>query len=316
MNRSLIVSPIQDIAFVRYQVTDLDLMANFLSDFGLHTTARLPQALYSRAAGPVHHVHIAELGPANATIGFGLLARDEAALRAVAQRAGKPVESNPEPGGGLRVRLVDPAGFVVDVIHGQAVVAPLGVREPIAFNGATGRRRLGQPIRLQPQPSSITRLGHLALLVADFPATLAFYRKLLGFAVSDTYWAGSEANTIAAFLHCDKGAEWTDHHTLALVSAQDGRNRFDHSAFEVLDLDDVVQGGEHLKAKGHTHSWGVGRHIQGSQIFDYWRDPFGNKVEHWTDGDLVNHATPAGHAPVSADELRQWAPPFNPEFFA
>jgi len=139
---------------------------------------------------------------------------------------------------------------------------------------------------------------------------------VLGFAASDTYWAGAEQNTIAAFMHCGLGEQWTDHHTLALISAQDGRSRFDHSAFEVIDLDDVVQGGEWLRQRGHLHSWGVGRHIQGSQIFDYWRDPFGHKIEHWTDGDLVNDATPVGHAPITPDELRQWAPPITPEFFA
>jgi len=178
------------------------------------------------------------------------------------------------------------------------------------------RRRLGRPIRLQPQPSTVTRIGHVALLVADFPRAFAFYKDVLGFAASDTYWAGAEHNTIAAFMHCRLGKQWTDHHTLALISAQDGRNRFDHSAFEVIDLDDVMQGSEWLRQRGHVHSWGVGRHIQGSQIFDYWRDPFGHKVEHWTDGDLVNDTTPVGHAPVSPEELRQWAPPITPEFFA
>lgn len=310
------MSPVQDIAFVRYQVTDLDRMSSFLQDFGLHTACRTPHALYSRAAGPTHHVHVAEAGPEDATIGYGLLARSAEALAEVAARVDKEVEANPEPGGGRRVRFTDPAGFVVDVIHGQAQHAPLPVREVLSFNGATGRRRFGQPVRLHPTPSSVMRLGHVALLVADFAKTLAFYRDVLGFTPSDTYWAGAEANTIAAFMHCSLGEQWTDHHTVALIAAQDGRSRFDHSAFEVLDLDDVVQGGEFLKLRGHRHSWGVGRHIQGSQIFDYWRDPFGHKIEHWTDGDLVNDSTPVGHAPISPDELRQWAPPLTPDFFA
>jgi catechol 2,3-dioxygenase-like lactoylglutathione lyase family enzyme len=310
------MSPIQDIAFVRYQVTDLEPLQGFLADFGLLPVTRTPQALYSRAAGPAHHVHVAELGPENANVGFGLRARSAEALREVARRVDQPLQPNPEPGGGERVRFTDPAGFVVDVIHGQAQHAPLPMREPLAFNDVASRRRLGRPVRLKPQPSTVTRLGHLALLVADFPAALAFYRHVLGFAASDTYWAGAEANTIAAFMHCDLGAQWTDHHTLALISAQDGRNRFDHSAFEVIDLDDVMQGGAWLRQRGHAHSWGVGRHIQGSQIFDYWRDPFGHKIEHWTDGDLVNETTPVGHAPISPEELRQWAPPVTPEFFA
>jgi len=310
------MGPIQDIAFVRYAVPDLDRMQSFLADFGLRTAARTPEALYSRSAAPTHHVHIAELGNETRHVGFGLLARDADALAEVARRVGRPVEDNPEPGGGRRVRFTDPAGFVVDVVHGQATHAPLALREPLMANTATERRRRGQPIRMQPRPSTVARLGHLALLVTGFAETYAFYREVLGFLPSDTYWAGAEGNTVAAFMHCGLGTQWTDHHTLAIITSQDGRTRFDHSAFEAIDLDDVVQGGEYLKSRGHSHSWGIGRHIQGSQIFDYWRDPFGNKVEHWTDGDLVNDSTPVGAAPFSLDALRQWAPPLTPEFLA
>ena len=290
-------------------------MRRFLTDFGLHCVAGSASALYMRAAGTAHHVHISELGPENATIGFGLNARSAADLATIAQRVGVPVQDNPEPGGGQRVRFIDPNGFVVDVLHGQFRHAPLPLREPLVTNPPLARRRLGQSIRLKPQPASVVRLGHVALLVADFPKAHAFYQEVLGFKASDTYWAGFEGNTIAAFMHCGLGDEWTDHHTVALISAQDGKTRFDHSAFEVLDLDDVVQSGEYLKARGHRHAWGMGRHIQGSQVFDYWRDPFGNKIEHWTDGDLVNDSTPVRHAPITNDELSQWAPPLTPAFF-
>ena len=152
------MSPILDIAYVRYQVTDLDRLAPFLQDFGLQAVARTGHALYSRWAGPAHHVHIAELGPVNATLGFGLLARSAADLAELARRVQRPVEDNPEPGGGQRVRFTDPAGFLVDVIHGQVQHTPLPMREPIPANPATGRRRLGQPIRLAPAASTV-RLG-------------------------------------------------------------------------------------------------------------------------------------------------------------
>ena len=307
---------VKDIAFVRYQVTDLDRMETFLTDFGLQRAVRTESALYMRAADAAHHVHISELGPSNETVGFGFHAQNAADLDRLAAHLGKLVEANPEPGGGLRVRFTDPAGFVVDVIHGQARHAALPAREPIPANPCSGRRRLGAPIRLRPAPSTVARIGHVALLVPDFPKTFAFYRDVLGFRASDTYWVGAEGNAVAAFMHCGLGDQWTDHHTLALVAAQDGKARFDHSSFEVIDLDDVVQGGEFLKARGWTHSWGVGRHIQGSQIFDYWRDPFGNKHEHWTDGDLVNDSTPVGNAAFSLDELSQWAPPLTPEFMS
>ena len=91
------MSPILDIAYVRYQVTDLDRLAPFLQDFGLQAVARTGHALYSRSAGPAHHVHIAELGPVNATLGFGLLARSAADLAELARRVQRPVETTRNP---------------------------------------------------------------------------------------------------------------------------------------------------------------------------------------------------------------------------
>ncbi len=306
---------VTDIAFVRYQAVDLDRMESFLQDFGLRCSARSDRALYMRANGRAHHVHITELGEQNGTVGFGLYVESEKALHELGERLGAAVEDNPEPGGGKRVRITDPAGFVVDLIFGQQTLEPLPHRSSISMNIGTQRTRFGAAIRLTPEPSHVLRLGHVALLVPDFQASFTFYSEIFGMRPSDIYFAGAETNEVAAFMHCGLGETWTDHHTVAIIAASDGRARFDHSAFEVLDLDDVMLGGEYLKARGRQHSWGVGRHVQGSQIFDYWRDPFGNKIEHWTDGDLVNDTTPVGRSQVSSNELQQWAPPLSPEFF-
>jgi hypothetical protein len=48
-----------------------------------------------------------------------------------------------------------------------------------------------------------------------------------------------------------------------------------------------MRGQEHLRHEGYKHHFGVGRHHLGGQIFDYWYDPFGFQVEHWTDGDCL-----------------------------
>lgn len=307
---------IEDIAYVRYAAPDLDAMERFLLDFGMRTAARTERALYMRGMGAAHHIHVTELRPDAATLGFGLRARSADDVAKLGAQLGTSIERNPEPGGGVRIQVKDPAGFQVEVIHGQQRVEAIPHRDPIPCNSIAKRRRHGEFVRLAPAPSNVVRLGHVFLQSNEFEASVDFYTRLLGFKASDTYYAGSPDNTIAAFLHCGLGLTWTDHHTIALAVAQDGRNRFDHSAYEVVDLDDVIQGGEFLKAKGYRRSWGVGRHVQGSQIFDYWRDPFGNKVEHWTDGDLVNDGTPVNHALISPGELAQWAPEFNPEFFS
>jgi hypothetical protein len=46
--------------------------------------------------------------------------------------------------------------------------------------------------------------------------------------------------------------------------------------------------------------------VLGSQIFDYWFDPFGFRLEHWTDGDLFNQDTPMGRHPMSTALDSQW----------
>jgi hypothetical protein len=51
---------------------------------------------------------------------------------------------------------------------------------------------------------------------------------------------------------------------------------------------------------------GIGRHVQGSQIFDYWRDPEKPMVEHFTDGDLFDNTVEPGWAPLTASGLAQW----------
>ena len=49
-----------------------------------------------------------------------------------------------------------------------------------------------------------------------------------------------------------------------------------------------MSGHEHLKRHRRRHVWGIGRHLLGGQIFDYWKSPFGLIHEHWTDTDLFN----------------------------
>ncbi len=52
--------------------------------------------------------------------------------------------------------------------------------------------------------------------------------------------------------------------------------------------------------------WGIGRHLLGSQVYDYWADPWGRVHEHWADTDRLNVHN--GSNLVSAEEgLRsQW----------
>jgi hypothetical protein len=72
-------------------------------------------------------------------------------------------------------------------------------------------------------------------------------------------------------------------------------------------------GHELLKERGYTHSWGIGRHILGSQVFDSWRGPLGHLIEHWTDGDFFGANAPTNVTDIPTILGRQWGAPAPPD---
>lgn len=306
---------IRDIAYVRYQVPDLDAHAHFLRDFGLLHHAQNATSLQMSSYGGGYPVYLATPGP-NKALGVGYRVASLDDLHRVSAQFDVPVLDNEELGAGSIVTLHDPDGGRVDLLFGGDVISPQSVRPALQLNTADKRQRLGSTNRVAVQASHVMRLGHVVLKTVDFPAMFAFYQDVLGLRVSDSYYGGSKTNTVAVFMHCGLGDEFTDHHTVALLNLGATERGFDHCAFEVLDWDDLSCGNQYLTQQQHRHSWGIGRHVQGSQVFDYWMDPACNKIEHWTDGDLVNDATPVTHEPLTPDALSQWAPPLNPDFLA
>ena len=155
------------------------------------------------------------------------------------------------------------------------------------------------------------RIGHAVLKVRDFRRSEEWYKTRFGFLTSDEIEA-AEGLALGALMRCDRGDRPADHHTLFLAQLP-GPLGLLHAAFEVANIDDLMLGHQHLKAKKRKAAWGVGRHILGSQVFDYWKDPFGNELEHWTDGDLFTAADPPQKMPMSALLAVQWGSP-NPMF--
>lgn len=296
---------IEDIAYVRFGAPDLDEMQCFLNEFGL-ATRREGDRLYGVARDGWPFAHVTEAGePCFRALGLRAESVDDLARLAAAE--GVPLEDSAAPGGGKLVRLTDPDGYTVEIVAGQRREA---VATPTAstVNCAASRERTRQPVRLTPGPATVIRLGHCVLGVSDFRASEAWYKSRFGLLTSDEIEA-VPGFAIGAFLRCDRGAQPTDHHTLFLLQGPGGAV-FNHAAFEVMGLDDLMLGHDHLAARGRTAAWGVGRHLLGSQIFDYWRDPWGHELEHWTDGDLFT-AADGGNTASLADLLGvQWGQPF------
>ncbi len=312
-DNSNVIAKAIDVESVRFSAPDLMQMRTFLEDFGLSPAEDAGDGvLRMRGTGDVPFLHETVVGDPG-FVSLTLKVRSIDDLEALAEAEGVVVEAAVGPGGGQRVQLTDPDGFCVEAVAGRARVpaAPHGPAN--AWNIAARRERHGEAKRIAVNPAHVVRLGHVVLGVTDMTKTWDWWQSRFGLLVSDEVRAPN-GDLAALFIRCDRGDEPVDHHTLNFASIPGVPAKFHHAAFEVADFDDLMVGCHHLEAKGYRHDWGVGRHILGSQVFDYWRDPWGHRVEHWTDGDLFD-----AHAPVNVADLptmmgHQWGPAAPADF--
>ena len=306
LNGSGPVIRVADVAFPRFCAPDLDRMEAFLLAFGMQRAARSETSLYMRGTDGGAPVHATRLGEAAfAGLAFRAACRDD--LQRLAAAAATQVEATGEPGGGEVVHLLDPDGRVVDVVFGMTGPAAAGLRTHPPLNNGSERARIVTLQRIEAGPAQVKRFGHAALKTTRLAELSSWYRSTLGLLVSDEVWLEEPGQPIGRFLRCDRGSEAADHHTLLLLEAPEAK--LGHCAWEVADFDDLMVGRDHLLAGdyGARPYWGIGRHVLGGQIFDYWKDPFGFTVEHWTDSDLLRADTAAGtHHVMQA--LNQWGP--------
>jgi len=295
---------IVDILYVRFRVADLARQQRFLSDFGFAVEEH-DGLLLARGTDPNRYIYIAEQGePGFAGLGFE--AQSERDLQQIAAMDGAEVGALALPGGGIGTRLQDPDGNAVDVVFGIEKPEPIAppVRQP--FNFGAAHLRLDERVSFDGRPTAVKRLGHCVLNVRDFRTSEAWYKERFGLLTSDEIYAGGEDNAIGAFLRCNRGAKPVDHHTLFLLGS--GNPEFNHAAFEVADWDSLMIGHDLLLKQGYEHRWGVGKHLLGSQVFDYWKDPNGFTLEHFTDGDLISESFGSHKAPVQQLLGSHWGP--------
>jgi catechol 2,3-dioxygenase-like lactoylglutathione lyase family enzyme len=298
------VIKVTDIVYGRLRSPSLDRAEEFLTDFGMVRVERTKTALYMRGTGSNHHLHVTELGESK-YVSAAFAAASAGDLEKVARVEGaSPVEAIDEPGGGKRVWLRDPDGNRLEIVHGIAPAAPLALKRQ-ALNDATDRlRRTGELARPTRGASHVLRMGHVVLVTPNFDRLVQWYRQTLGFLCSDEVYAGDKTNLVGSFNRCDRGDEFVDHHAFFCVR---GTSRgLNHFSYEVQDIDDVMTGHQYLQAKGYKHAWGIGRHHLGSQVYDYWCDPWNRVHEHWTDTDLLNADAEPGLAVAGEGTAGPW----------
>jgi catechol 2,3-dioxygenase-like lactoylglutathione lyase family enzyme len=302
-----------DIASVEFGRPDLDKTLAFLSDFGLSIDHRDADVAHLSARSGYGPCYILRRTEKPIFLGVGLLVQTPEELDRITALPGasmvEPAEGWFE---GKQVRLTDPAGFPLRVLQGpRRDTRP--PRRSLMQNLEFPRSRINAMQRPTLGAANVLRLGHAVVSVVDFFKSVRWYMDVFGLLPSDVQTIG-DGDPALVFLRCDRGDTPTDHHSFVLV--QNVVNQFSHAAFECVDLDDIAMGQEYLLSRGWRHAWGVGRHLLGSQIFDYWRDPWGDKVEHFADSDMFTADHPPDVTSLTTAGLYQWGPPVPSDFEA
>jgi catechol 2,3-dioxygenase-like lactoylglutathione lyase family enzyme len=304
---------VTDLAYGRLRSPDLDAQEEYLTHFGMARVERTKTALYMRGTDAPHHIHVTEKGDPG-FVGLAYYAASPDDLERVAKAPGASgVEDIDEPGGGKRVRLKEPNGYQIEVVYGIQSLPPIRVERQPLNSGYEPLKRAGDLYRLPKGPARVKRIGHGVMASPKVKETVQWFRDTLGFICSDDVYAGTKDNIIGSFNRCDRGDEYVDHHVFFCIRNE--RAGLNHLSFEVQDIDDVFMGHKYLAELGkYEHMWGIGRHLLGSQVYDYWADPWGRVHEHWADTDRLNVKNGSNLLPAEEALISQWGGP-PPEKF-
>jgi catechol 2,3-dioxygenase-like lactoylglutathione lyase family enzyme len=282
------------LAHVALDVPDLDVAVTFYGElFGLEVIARSADIAY--LSGGTTNTYDLRLRVGETRIDhFSLALRGELALAEVRERLASAgasldeIDSGDEPGIALALETSLPSGHVVRLIVEEGAQ---GFR-PRPMVAPTHHRGVG-PVALE----------HITLLSPDIGADAGFALATLDLRISDSVQPPGSAwmNT-----HLRAGSL---HHDLGLLPGAEPAMH--HLAFAVPSVADVVRTADMLAARGMALDCSIGRHLAGNNVFIYFKDPAGHRLEVNTDMARVDAAA-APHivqTPIPFDAWRPGRPP-------
>lgn len=124
------------------------------------------------------------------------------------------------------------------------------------------------------------RIGHAVFFTpaSKLKETTAFYTEKLGFRLTES------VRSFGDFMRCGGSP---DHHNLFLIAIGE-KAGFNHVAFELNNFDEIMTGGKFMEGKGWKATTKPGRHIMGSNLFWYFKNPSGGATEYFSDMDVFD----------------------------
>lgn len=303
------------LAFLRFEKKDLATAERFWNDFGLITVSRTGGQLVMRGASTAPAILVAKKADKSRFVGSAFVVPSDTDFSRMERDSGAtPLASDVIPGGGRGVSLKDPDGNELWLIADWGTVSPRTTRAPMhgSMNGLGDIKRVNRTVRSPIEPALVGRLGHVVYQTDNFDVMSEWYMRHLGLIPTDVQYL-EDGSPLVVFFRLDLGDTPADHHSFVMASAL--QPRYEHSAWEVVDLDALGQGQQVMRAGGHKHFWGIGRHLLGSQLFDYWKDADGFDFEHYTDGDVFTADHETRYVPFTPGSIWAWGDDAPREIF-
>ncbi|KAK0722651.1 Glyoxalase/Bleomycin resistance protein/Dihydroxybiphenyl dioxygenase [Lasiosphaeria miniovina] len=305
---------LERISHVYYKHENIEAAKKFADDFGFYEAAQVGKTTYYRGYGSEPLVMALEESDKTEFGGAAFAVESEEELEYASKilpkdcKATDVYELKDAPGGGKAVTFYDPVdGFPFHLVYGQTPVEARDPKFPVLKVNFPQEKHRGpnQFQRFQKRPAPVHKLGHFGMCVTNFAKAYEFYSSYFNFHPSELVH-NDEGVNITVFFRLDRGAQEVDHHCFFFFEGP--KMHVHHSSFETHDFDAQVLGHDWLRHQGYENCWGVGRHVMGSQIFDYWFDPSKFILEHYVDGDLLNMDEPTHHNKAAPDNLHVWGP--------
>ncbi|KAI2641228.1 Glyoxalase/Bleomycin resistance protein/Dihydroxybiphenyl dioxygenase [Xylaria nigripes] len=310
------------IAHVYYKYTDLEKARQFLLDFGFTEAKRVGEEgslekIYFRGYGTEPWILCAVKADKPEFGGAAFVVESEDDLQIAAETlpgASEIYELTDAPGRGRCVTFHDPVdGYPFHLVHGQESAERIEISfTKMPVNYPTEKNRPANKfLRFEKRPAPIHKLGHFGVRATNFAKAYEFYSSHFNFIASDLVHDAEKVNRLV-FFRLDKGQEEVDHHVFFF--AEGASYKVHHTSYETHDYDTQVLGHDWLREKGHENCWGIGRHVLGSQIFDYWYDPGRFIFEHYVDGDLLTADEPTHYSLLGPGTTHVWGPDVPSDF--
>lgn len=206
-------------------------------------------------------------------VSLACYAADFDALRAQVLGAGGLVASHHKRTGTDGFWFTNPDGLLMQIKVAPKTMPDVktSFRDVSTLAGARAA-----PPRSEAPIAKPARLAHLALFTSNVSRAADFHQRALGVRVAD------RSRDLIAFTYAPHGS---DHHLLAFLRS-DGPG-LHHCSWDVAGIGNIGLGAERLRRAGYSHQWGLGRHVLGSNYFNYISDRWGQWWEHISDIDYI-----------------------------